>query len=202
VEARRRSSTSCSDSGVGLLYQRQTQGRRRRPRTADRTITNWPGVCCWSTARHLGRRVSDPAQRFAERLRGWFKLDDTFTARDAARRESGCPRSSTIGYENYWTRDRWTWWKRPVDGHRPDGSGVALGAIPNPPRRSWRATVVSLKDLQTCAQALTSWQRGRYACKPGFAHKCVQIGICSRNSSPRTAYGLYAYLTGTAKERN
>jgi hypothetical protein len=45
------------------------------------------------TARQLGRRVSDPAQRFAERLRGWFRPDDTFTVRDAARRESGCPRS-------------------------------------------------------------------------------------------------------------
>ena len=44
-------------------------------------------------ARQLGRRLSDPAERFLQRLRAWYGLDDVFTGPDAAHREPGCPRS-------------------------------------------------------------------------------------------------------------
>ena len=43
--------------------------------------------------RLLGGRLADPARRFAERLQHWSAIGEAFTARDAARREKGCPRS-------------------------------------------------------------------------------------------------------------
>lgn len=43
--------------------------------------------------RLLGGRLSDPAARFLERLRGWSSSGETFTGRDAAREETASRRS-------------------------------------------------------------------------------------------------------------
>jgi hypothetical protein len=48
-------------------------------------------------ARQLGGRISEPAQRFLERLRGWFGPDETFTTRDAKQKESQS-KSSVYGW--------------------------------------------------------------------------------------------------------
>ena len=45
----------------------------------------------------IGRRVSDPARRFYDRLRKWFAANEEFTTRDAMNQES-CSRSAVYGW--------------------------------------------------------------------------------------------------------
>lgn len=81
-----------------LLHQRQ---RRQDPdgrliadeddyRLARRLMTKPLGKA-------IGRRVSDPARRFLDRLRQWFAAGEAFTTRDAVKRES-CSRSAVYGW--------------------------------------------------------------------------------------------------------
>jgi hypothetical protein len=84
---------------VTLLYQRQ--------RLVDSQGSLIATVDDYQLARHLlatpmarllGGRLSDPARRFYERLRGWFSIGDVFSTRDVVQRERSATDRAVRGW--------------------------------------------------------------------------------------------------------